>query len=67
MVLFGGFFAWLRGETLLEIHVTVVIGALIMFLLPRICAEIQHKRRYGVSLRGAFRRGEVENRDSDGQ
>lgn len=56
MMLGGGILAWLRGESRLEILETVVIGGLIMVLIPRIYAEIQHKRHHGVSIFNASRR-----------
>ncbi len=65
MILGGGILAWLKGETGVELLETLAIGGMIMVLLPRIYAEIRHKRRYGVSLFFASRRSQLENLDSD--
>lgn len=50
MVPVGVIFARIKGESRGEVVITVVVGCMIMYLLPQIYAEIQHKRHYGVWL-----------------
>lgn len=46
----GCFFAWLRGETGAETAATMLIGCALLFVIPRIQAEIHHRIRKGVWL-----------------
>ncbi|MDE0508832.1 MAG: hypothetical protein OXI17_09380 [Gammaproteobacteria bacterium] len=67
MMLGGGILAWMRGEAGVELLVTLTIGGMIMIVIPRIYAEIQHKRHHGVYISSAYRRSQLENADSDEQ
>lgn len=53
MMPIGVLFAWQRGETWAEILLTVAIGCLLMFVVPRVYAEVLHKRHFGVWLSGS--------------
>lgn len=65
MMLGGGILSWLIGETGVEILETVAIGFLIMVLIPRIYAEIQHKWHHGVFIFNASCRSQSEGESSD--
>ena len=65
MIVGGGILAWLKGQTGIEILETVAIGFLIMVLIPRIYAEIQHKWHHGVFVFNASRRSQSEDESSD--
>ena len=65
IMLFGGVFAWLKGETWAEILVTLSIGGLIVLLVPRVYAEIMHKRRFGVWISHTARQNESADRKSE--
>ncbi len=53
----GGMFSLERGESWEETILTLAIGCLLVFVIPRIWVEFSHRRRFGVWL-SASRAGE---------
>ena len=56
----GYLFAWQRGETGSDIVVTMVVGSVMLYVIPRIHAEILFRVRFGVWLCGSARRRETQ-------